>query len=268
MNLWKYAHRLLLTRLIFIFSMAAVFGSYSFAAENNLRFVINAPGAAPYIYFDKQQSRYQGVVVDFFNSFNKRDVFNVEYIDSSRSRNEQLVFTEKADLFFGSSVWITDPDRFLYSAPIMTHTSFLYSTKMFETPFSFDVHNQALICTRRGYKYPYLQPYFDNKSLLRVDSISQTTMTHMLGKGRCDYAVMSQENAWAIMSHPQFCEYEFHQSSVPISLVGLTFVMGKKLTEERDKINQQISSFINSGQRDKSMQKHLSQNTFPKLVCE
>jgi ABC-type amino acid transport substrate-binding protein len=247
--------------------LATLFSSASFAAENNLRFVINAPGSSPYIYFDKEQSRYRGVVVDFFESFDKHNAFNVEYIDSSRARNEKLVFTKKADLFLGSSVWVDDPKRFIYSDTIMPHISFMYATKEFETPFSPKAHNQALICTRYAFSYPYLQPYFNNKELVRVDSSSQTTMAKMLSKGRCDYAIMSEENARAVMFNKEFCYNEFYQSPMPVSIDQLGFIMEQHLTEAREKINQQISVFINSGNRDKSIQKHIRSHLFPKRVC-
>ena len=261
----KCAHRFLLTQLILLFSSSFVCASNSFATENNLGFVINAPGTPPFIYFDEKQSRYQGVVVDFFDSF---DRYNVEYIDSSRARNEQLVITKKADLFVGSSIWMDEPDRFIYSESIMPHNSFLYAVKKFENPFFLQDHKRAFICTRHAFSYPNLQPYFDNKTLVRIDSSSQTTMTLMLAKGRCDYAIMSEENALALMFDKEFCEYEFYQSPDPITIVNIGFIIGRHLTEESVNINQQISDFINSGERDKSLQKHIGPNKFPKRVCE
>lgn len=240
----------------------------SFAAQKNLRFVINSPGSSPYIYYDTEQAQYRGVVVDFFNSFNESDKFNVEYIDSSRSRNEHFVYIKQADLFFGSSVWVANPNHFIYSDTLMPHTSFLYSKSKFKEPFVFDNYKPASICTRRGFSYPYLQPDFETQKLTRIDSISQTTMTLMLGKGRCDFAYMSQENAWAIMSGPEFCEYTFYQSPKAISFVNLGFVMGKGLKLEKAKINEQITIFINSGGLDNSIRKHLKPSVFPKQACE
>ncbi|MEO9945000.1 hypothetical protein [Paraglaciecola sp.] len=254
--------------LIVYVSLTMLSHTFSFAAQHNLRFVINSPGSSPYIYYDIEHARYRGVVVDFFNSFHEADKFNVEYIDSSRSRNEHFVYTEQADLFFGSSVWVSNPNHFIYSDPLMPHTSFLYSKSKFKEPFVFDSYKPASICTRRGFSYPNLQPDFETQKLTRVDSISQTTMALMLGKGRCDFAYMSQENAWAIMSGPEFCEYTFYQSPKAISFVNLEFVMGKRLIREKAKINEQIAIFVNSGALNISIRKHLKPSIFPKLTCE
>ena len=174
---------------------------------------------------------------------------------------------EKADLFLGSSIWIKEPERFIYSDVIMPHNSFIYATRKFESSFLPEAHNQAKICTRYNFVYPVLGPYFKDNRLIRVDSSSQTTMTKMLANGRCDFAVMSEDNARALMSLPEFCEYEFFQSPEPISIVSISFVMGLKLIEQRVKINQQLAEFIQSGNRVKSIQKHVGANVFPKYKC-
>ncbi|WP_133469759.1 hypothetical protein [Paraglaciecola marina] len=79
---------------------------------------------------------------------------------------------------------------------------------------------------------------------------------------------MSQENAWAIMSGPEFCEFTFYQSPKAIIFVNLGFVMGKDLRLEKAKINEQIAIFINSGALDMSIRKHLKASIFPKQTCE
>jgi polar amino acid transport system substrate-binding protein len=264
----KSTYQFLFSRIILLLSPAIMFSAYSLSSENSLQFVINAPGSSPYLYFDNEGSRYQGVVVDFFESFDKSNAFNVQYVDSSRARNEKLVFTKVADLLFGSSVWVDNPQRFIYSDTIMPHVSFIYAVQKFENPFSLETHNRALICTRHDFTYPYLQPYFNEYKLVRVDSSSQTTMANILSKGQCDFAIMSKENARAVMFDNDFCANEFYQSPMPVTIDELSFIMGKHLTEARDKINQQIAVFINSGDRDKSIQKHIRPHTFPKRVCE
>ncbi len=97
--------------LMLCVTLAILSHTLSFAAQKNLRFVINSPGSSPYIYYGIEHARYRGVVVDFFNSFHEADKFNVDYIDSSRSRNDHFVYKQQADLFlrvrFGYQILIT-----------------------------------------------------------------------------------------------------------------------------------------------------------------
>jgi ABC-type amino acid transport substrate-binding protein len=176
--------------------------------------------------------------------------------------------SKEADLFFGSAIWLENPKKFIYSNTIMPHVSYMYSTKKFQDQFSLNAHNGALICTRRAYSYPLLQPYFDDGKLVRVDSSSQQSIVNMLSKERCDFAVMSEENARGVMFDSVFCQSEFYQSPLPVMSDEVGFIINENLTQTRNKINQQLLTFINSGARDMSIQKHLKSRVFPKRACE
>ena len=54
-----------------------------------VRFAVNTPGAAPYLYYDENSKRYEGIVVDFFNSGELLNQFQVIYLDSNRTRSEE-----------------------------------------------------------------------------------------------------------------------------------------------------------------------------------
>ena len=264
----KFTYQFILSLMLVLLSLASALTSLALPANDNLRFVINAPGSSPYIYFDHEESRYRGVVVDFFESFDDSDAFNVKYIDSSRARNEKLVMSKEADVFFGSAIWLENPKKFIYSNTIMPHVSYIYSTKTFQEQFSLNAHNGALICTRHAFSYPFLQPYFNDGKLVRVDSSSQKSIVSMLSKGRCDFAIMSEENARGVMFDSEFCQNEFYQSPIPVMSDEVGFIINENLTQTRDNINQQLLAFINSGARDKSIQKHLKSRVFPKRVCQ
>ena len=103
---------------------------------------------------------------------------------------------------------------------------------------------------------------------MRVDSSSQQSIVSMLSKGRCDFAIMSEENARGVMFDSVFCQNEFYQSPLPVMSDEVGFIINENLTQTRDKINQQLLAFINSGARDKSIQKHLKSRVFPKRVCQ
>ena len=233
-------------------------------------FAINSPGSPPYLYFDTQSQSYQGVVVDFFASFAEEANLNVTYLDSSRARNELLLHQGKADMFLSGEEWLDDPNGFIFSKPLIQHDSYLYATTAFDGPFVPAESNGETVCTRFGYKYPVLQAAFENQehTLIRVDSASQTLMALMLTKGRCDYAIMSEQNALSVLNKRQFCNNEFYQSPNIISSISLVLVIRAGRQELLPIINQYMAGFIRNGQLSRSIKRHSGEHQFPKLVCD
>lgn len=255
------------TSVFRLFSLLLILVSHANATTQTIRFAINSPGSAPYIYYDQVSGNYQGVVVDFFDSLEENGHFKVEYLESERARSEQLLFRGFADIFLSSQIWIKQPEDYLFSRALMPHNSFMYATKPYSQPFIPSQNKNALICTRNSYIYPVLQEYFDSHSLVRMDSSTQTTMALMLAKGRCDFAIMSDHNAKAIMTTSKFCNSEFYQSPNAISSVDVLFVIRKELRNAKKQIDEQLKTFINSGERDKSVQHHMGGKIFPKRLC-
>lgn len=248
-----------------------VIHSSAFATESKkvVRFAINTPGSAPYLYFDTKTQDYQGVLVDFFSSLEARSIYVATYMDSSRARNEQLLLDGQADVFLSSPEWLDHPTSFIFSDPIMVHASYIYSTRNFDGPFVPQEHPNASVCTRYGFIYPVLQTHFEkaNDGLVRVDSSSQTTMAAMLSKNRCDFAIMSEQNALSIMFDDTFCRSTFYQSPNIISAVDLVIVVRPGLEELQQAINIEMKRFIESGEREKSIERHSGRYHFPKQEC-
>lgn len=239
-------------------------------SAQDITFAINSPGSPPYLYFDSQSQSYQGVVVDFFNSIADEANLQVTYLDSSRARNELLLRQGKADMFLSGEEWLDDPRGFIFSDPLIQHDSYLYATTAFEGPFEPMERAGESVCTRFGFKYPVLQTAFDHQDqpLIRVNSASQTLMALMLTKGRCDYAIMSEQNALSVLNKQQFCDNEFYQSPNIISSVDLVLVLRPGRQAMLPAINQYMATFINSGQLSRSIKRHSGEHKFPKQVCD
>ncbi len=247
---------LLVGSLIFWGTLNASPNSVQKNGASKILFAINDPGSPPYLYFDDENRRYQGIIVDFFNSFTEENRFDVQFLDSSRARNEYLVLNGKADLFLSSPVWLDNPDEVLYSDDLILHKTFLYSVNQFSQPFSLSTLPKSLICARRGYIYPSLTQLFKDKKLIRVDSSSQIAIANMLVKGRCDYAVMNEYNANAVLNQKQFCDTTFYQSPNSIHEAPLAFVINKQRSDIISNLNQQWRIFQNSGQLSDSIRFH------------
>ena len=250
-----------------LLSLSFILVSQAVAKKQHIKFAVNSPGSSPYIYLDNITGKYQGVVVDFFANLEKSDNFTIEYLDSNRARSEELLLRGFADIFLSSAEWLEQADRFIFSNTLMHHNSYMYSTNMYTQAFYPSQNMRAFVCTRHNYTYPVLSHYFDNKMLMRVDSSSQTTMALMLAKGRCDFAIMSNDNARTIMSSTEFCDTEFHQSPNVISAVDIAFVIRPKLRDVKNQIDTLLDTFISSGERDKSLQRHVGNQVFPKYQC-
>jgi polar amino acid transport system substrate-binding protein len=250
-----------------LFSLMLMLISQAYAKKHQITFAVNSPGSAPYIYYDNMSGKYKGVVVDFFTGLEENSSFKIEYLDSNRARSEELLLRGLADIFLSSVVWLEQPNNYIFSNTLMHHNSYMYSTFAFSQAFNPSQFKRAFICTRHNYTYPVLDHYFDNNKLMRIDSSSQTTMAIMLAKGRCDFAIMSNDNARAVLSNSEFCAIKFHQSPNVISVVDVAFVIRSELSDVKKQIDELLTIFISSGERDKSIQRHSGNQVFPKLLC-
>ena len=234
-----------------------------------VKFAINSPGSAPYLYWDRKTQRYNGVVADLFTGMAKGAALKVTYLDGSRGRNEESVRQGRADIFLSGRVWLDDPQGFIFSDTLMPHNSYMFATTEMKKPFSLANYPKSSVCTRFGFTYPVLQPSFEQKNgLVRIDSSSQSTMAMMLSKGRCEFAIMSEQNAWSILTRPQFCNIAFYQSPNVISKVDLVLVIRRERPDLQAVVNRYIKDFVNNGKLAQSIQKHSDKQRFPKLKCK
>jgi ABC-type amino acid transport substrate-binding protein len=89
-------------------------------------------------------------------------------------------------------------------------------------------------------------------------------MGTMLVNGRCDYAILSNYNASAVFTSPEFCATTIYQSPQPTSIVNLTINMRPELQHIKKQIDKKLDYFISSGGASKSLLTHLPTLVFPK----
>ncbi|MGS2719823.1 substrate-binding periplasmic protein [Paraglaciecola aestuariivivens] len=257
-------------RLICLFLCLATILLFSqkSSASSALVFVVNSPGAPPYLYFNKVKNAYQGLVVDFFKELENQQILKAKFIDSSRKRSERFIIAGKADMMLNSPDWLDNPDKLISSVPILKFKSYLYSLTPFPEDFSLDSIKNSKICARWGFVYPGLNQYFENNSLVRVDSSGQPNMAMMLLKNRCDYVVMNNHNAAAIFANKAFCNTTIYQSPITTNEVDLVLIMRPDMPEVHSLVNQQIEQFISNGKMQESLRNHSSLMKFPsRLSC-
>ncbi|MDP5032147.1 ABC transporter substrate-binding protein [Paraglaciecola sp.] len=228
-----------------------------------LTFAVNSPGSRPYAYFDNEGQRYHGLVADFFAFTARKNLLRANFVDSNRTRSEQFLNEGKIDILLANTNWFANSENLISSMPIMQHQSYLYGLRPFSENFSLESLKHKRICTRTGFVYTGLAPFFQQQSLIRVDSSNQTAMAAMLAKGRCDYAVMNNYNAALTFSDAQFCTVTIYQSPTPTSAVPLSFVIRRDMQSVKTIIDQQLQAYIDSGEFTESLNFHSKDLHFP-----
>lgn len=187
-----------------------------------------------------------GIIPDLLQGVTQ---LNISFISNSRKRSEEQIYNNKADMILLSKAWLKHPEKVIATIPIHQHRSFLYRVKEFPKNFSLEkLHKTELVCTRKGYFYPTLKIYFDNKILERVDSSSQISMMKMLLKKRCDYTAMSEFNAQNVLRSSAFKNKVIYRSEQPISTVPLHIILRAELAREKAILDRHIRQLRESGE--------------------
>lgn len=146
----------------------------------------------------------------------------------------------------------------------MNHLTYLYATSPFESNFDISALDGARICTRENWVYTGLTASFEQDSMVRVDTNSLKNMATMLIADRCDYMVMSNDNAVKMFSYPETCNKAIYQSPMPTSEITLHIVVRSSLNAVKAEIDDAIRLFKQTGSFMQSYQIHGQRPQFPK----
>lgn len=191
------------------------------AAPQSIRFVLYYPQVPPYMYTNQDSAAVQGVVPQILQEFFAAQQIAIEYVIDNRKGAEYRLYRGDVDAMLLTRTWAQYPEKLLFSAALLEHRDFLFSTTPFKTNSTIDdwLHNGS-ICTRQYYVYEALQPYFE-RSTKRVDASSELAQMRMLQSGRCQYAYMNEHVArW--LQQSQFPQQTFYRSPQSFGNVGLT----------------------------------------------
>ena len=245
-------------RLFKYFCLFLSFASYSVKANDPLLFIVSYPGSAPYLYQNIEDETYFGIIPDILSSLIETKKIDIRFVANSRKRSEDYLYQGKADLMLISQSWLSNPEKLIATIPLHQHRSYLYQTEKFPGDFSLDnLAQRKSICTRKGFVYPNLEPYFVNKQLIRVDSSSQTTTLSMLFKKRCDLAILSEYNALTIMKLDLFKQNKLFRSINPISTVPLNIILRPELYYVKNMLDEHIRKLSLSGELESIIDKYI-----------
>ncbi|MCJ8320512.1 MAG: transporter substrate-binding domain-containing protein [Colwellia sp.] len=245
-------------RLFKYFWLFSPLVSYPVTANEQLLFIVSYPGSAPYLYQQTGDDTFLGIIPDMLNPLMKTKQFDIRFISNSRKRSEEYLYQGKADLMLISPSWLSSPEKLIATIPLHQHRSYLYQTEKFSNDFSLDkLEASKSVCTRKGFVYPNLEPYFINNQLMRIDSSSQTTTLSMLFKKRCDLVILSEYHALTIMKLDLFKNKKLFRSDNPISIVPLNIVLRPELNHVKTILDEHIRKLIRSGELESIINKYI-----------
>lgn len=232
--------------------------AFDIRAKDSLRFIVNHPGSAPYLYFDKSKNKYQGVIPDILEELIASGKLEIKYISNSRKRSEEYMYQGTADLIMLSKTWLKEPDKLIATIPLLQHRSFLYKATPFPEDFSLDASNkQSSLCTRKGFIYPNLAAHIEKGKFIRIDSSNQLSMLRMLFKQRCDYAIMNEYNALNLMNSSFFTGKTLYSSKSAISSVPLNIILRPELITTKILLNKHIKKLKENNEIQGLIKKHI-----------
>jgi polar amino acid transport system substrate-binding protein len=151
-----------------------------------------------------------------------------------------------ADLSIFSKEWMKHPEKLIYSEPIYVQREFLYAnTPIKHAPLE-DTIKHKTICTRRGYFYPELEPFFKAQKASRMDSDYELSQLKMLRRKRCDF-VIADEFVGGFLIDRNGWKNEVHPSEQAISSVNFTIAFHPNMQGIVEVVDAHIRGIKSSG---------------------
>ncbi|MBG0789262.1 MAG: ABC transporter substrate-binding protein [Desulfovibrionaceae bacterium] len=155
--------------------------------------------------------------------------------------------------------WTRDADKYLWSNPVVSLESVLYSPagKPVEYVNEESLYNLRIGCIR-NYVYPEVQNLFVSGKAERYDVNDDILLLRMLKAGRVDVAVFdSISAAWLIRQTPDMRAADFHVAEKPLGVAHLRFVFN--MDENWKRRLPEINAKIRAGRADGTIDRILKQ---------
>ncbi len=219
-------------------------------AENIINTRVLNINVAPKSYppfFIREKEQESGVFLEIIQEIVKHQGKELKLMRIPRKRGNAWVAKGQNNAVVRAIEWVPDAANFLFSDPILQFKSVLVSLK--SNPLEFDYLDQLRgkkLLTRLGFKYPQLQPYFDMKTITRIDADAQYKMFRLLKKGRADAAIMNEQVAlWLIKKHQLKGQFNLSKSSFGVFDIRVMF--NKANSEYINSFNQSLYNIKRQG---------------------
>ncbi|MBL4909176.1 MAG: transporter substrate-binding domain-containing protein [Alteromonadaceae bacterium] len=176
-----------LNELILLSLLLTCLSSNSFAKKKVFIVSYGANDAPPYA-MTQGGKLSTGIIKDIFDRIAKELKIPIEYVKTPRKRAELYLSNERVNaIAISNPQWLANSHLYQWSEPIFAEKDWLVTLTKECKNINLVSDMQAMIIgTTRGYVYPKLTHYFNNKSILRSDAKNIQANFQRLKLGRLD----------------------------------------------------------------------------------
>ena len=237
-----------ITQFIHGFSLLVIIVFSPVALAQKLAFYVGVPQSPPVIYKDDFTGRFVGIVPDILNSMPEEDRVRIDYIQYTRIRGEEALYSKDVDASILTREWASAPEKLLFTLPLYPHRDFLYSNKPINPALGLEqIISGKNVCTRRGYIYPELQHFFSQDIANRVDTSSEETELKMLMLERCHFAIVNELIADWLINNNNW-QNDIYQAQTPLNSINFTMAFSPNWKGFVDKLDQHILRIQQNGE--------------------
>ncbi|MCX4028684.1 transporter substrate-binding domain-containing protein [Endozoicomonas sp. SM1973] len=210
----------------------------------------------PYMFFD-ENGNANGIMYDVLQAFANKQGYMVVPVKMSKKRVRVSLEHGKLDATPRAIEWEANPNRYVFTSPIILQRDVLFSLLSQPVDFSrVEELKTHTIILRKGYIYPTLADLVDNKLIQVMYTNSEENMLNMLRYERAKAAVISEfVGLWLIKQ--QKAKGIFYVSKGAIDEVAYRIMFTKPWAEFVQLFNQELVSMKKEGRVVKIVNKYI-----------
>lgn len=213
------------------------------------RFNISPNGYPPYLIVDQNQP--SGIMWDVVSEVAERLGYRVIAEQIPRKRVDQMLLEGYIDGTPRAREWADDPEKFLFTDAVVDIEEVFFVPA--ESGFSYekpeDLSSKTIV-THLGYRYPLLEPYFEDGRIRRFDvSRDKDMFTFVLHGDRFDAAVADRLVGKWILRNEGLRE-QFDITSESISNYGFRLMLRKDWHAFAAEFNEELARMKANGELD------------------
>lgn len=217
--------------------------------ERVFRFNISPNGYPPYLIVDQNQP--SGIMWDVVSVVAKRLGYRVIAERIPRKRVDQMLLEGYIDGTPRAREWADNPEQFLFTDPVVDIEEVFFAPAQLD--FSYESPDDLVsktIVTHLGYRYPLLEPYFEEGRVRRFDvSRDKDMFTFVLHGDRFDAAVADRlVGKWILRN--EGLRQQFDITSKGISNYGFRLMLRKDWHSFANQFNAELAEMRENGELD------------------
>ena len=181
-----------------------------------------------------------GFMPDIYQLLAQELGVKLKLVSMPRKRLADFLLSGQADVYCRASPeWYPEPGL-KWSPPLLVFQDLIISRRNYLHLEDFIQRSKGELGATLGYVYPKLQPLFDQKQLLRVDSVTPATNAIRLLRGELDTVVLSDTEASYMLRLADF-------KTLTLTTYPIHCMYGPSVSEAQQ---QQLNRFIRQQARD------------------